>query len=130
MKRPRTLAEPFKIKMVEPLKITTEAYRKTQLEKAFNNPFLLKSEDVFVDLLTDSGTGAMSEQQWSAMMLGDESYAGASSWEKLETEVKDLTQMPFVIPTHQGRAAERILYGILGGKDKVFLFARRRGIDQ
>ncbi|HNF49912.1 MAG TPA: beta-eliminating lyase-related protein, partial [Chitinophagales bacterium] len=118
MKRPRTLAEPFKIKMVEPLKITTEAYRKTQLEKAFNNPFLLKSEDVFVDLLTDSGTGAMSEQQWSAMMLGDESYAGASSWEKLETEVKDLTQMPFVIPTHQGRAAERILYGILGGKDK------------
>lgn len=121
MKRPRTLAEPFKIKMVEPLKITTETYRKTQLAKAYNNPFLLKSEDVFVDLLTDSGTGAMSEQQWSAMMLGDESYAGASSWEKLETEVKDLTQMPFVIPTHQGRAAERILYGILGGKDKVFI---------
>lgn len=121
MKKTRTLAEPFKIKMVEPLKITTESYREQQLKKAFNNPFLLKSEDVFIDLLTDSGTGAMSEQQWSAIMLGDESYAGASSWEKLEAEVKDLTQMPFVIPTHQGRAAERILYGILGGKDKVFI---------
>ena len=121
MSKRRTLAEPFKIKMVEPLKITTEAYRIQTLKKAHNNPFLLRSEDVFIDLLTDSGTGAMSEHQWSAMMQGDESYAGASSWERLEAEVKDLTGMPYIMPTHQGRAAERILYGILGGKDKTFI---------
>src|SRR4051812_41779562 len=117
----RTLAEPFKIKMVEPLKITTEAYRMQTLAKAYNNPFLLRSDDVFIDLLTDSGTGAMSEHQWSAMMQGDESYAGATSWERLEAEVKDLTGMPYIMPTHQGRAAERILYGYLGGKGKIFI---------
>lgn len=121
MAKTRTLAEPFKIKMVEPLKITTEEYRIKTLAKAHNNPFLLRSDDVFIDLLTDSGTGAMSEHQWSAIMQGDESYAGATSWERLEAEVKDLTGMPYVIPTHQGRAAERILYGILGGKNKVFI---------
>jgi tryptophanase len=121
MPKQRTLAEPFKIKMVEPLKITTEEYRLETLKRAHNNPFLLRSDDVFIDLLTDSGTGAMSEHQWSAMMQGDESYAGATSWERLEAEVKDLTGMPYIIPTHQGRAAERILYGILGGKDKVFI---------
>lgn len=121
MSKRRTLTEPFRIKMVEPLKVTTEAYRAQMLEKAFYNPFLLHSEDVFIDLLTDSGTGAMSEQQWSAMMMGDESYAGASSWERLEAEVRDLTGMPYIMPTHQGRAAERILYGLLGGKDKIFI---------
>src|SRR4051812_23867281 len=120
-KRQRTLTEPFKIKMVEPLKITTEEYRIERLAKAYNNPFLLHSKDVFIDLLTDSGTSAMSEHQWSAMMRGDESYAGATSWEKLENEIKDLTGMPYIMPTHQGRAAERILYGILGGKEKVFI---------
>ena len=116
-----TIIEPFRIKSVEPLALPSPAQRKRFLEEAFYNPFMLKSEQVIIDFLTDSGTSAMSSHQWAAMMQGDESYAGARSWTNLEREINDLTGMPYVLPTHQGRAAERILYGHLGGKGKVFI---------
>lgn len=117
----KTIIEPFKIKMVEPIAVSTETQRIEFLKKAHFNPFLLDSEQVMIDFLTDSGTSAMSAAQWGGMMVGDESYAGATSWHKMENEVKDLTGYEHILPTHQGRAAERILYGYLGGKDKVFL---------
>jgi len=117
----KTIFEPFKIKTVEPIRVTSEEERKQRLADAFFNVFLLRSEDVLIDLLTDSGTSAMSAAQWSAMMSGDESYAGARSWTNLEKEVHDLTGFQYILPTHQGRAAEHILYGYLGGKGKIFI---------
>lgn len=117
----KTIFEPFKIKTVEPIRVTSERERVDRLKEAHYNPFLLHSDDVLIDFLTDSGTSAMSSAQWSSMMSGDESYAGARSWLRLEKEVQDLTGMQYVLPTHQGRAAERILYGYLGGKGKVFI---------
>ena len=107
--------------MVEPIRMTTEKERLKLLKQAKYNLFLLKAEDVIIDLLTDSGTSAMSSKQWSGMMIGDESYAGARSWKKMESTIKDLTGYKNVLPTHQGRAAERILYGCMGGKGKVFI---------
>jgi tryptophanase len=101
--------------------MSTEEQRREYLKKAQYNPFLLESKKVIIDLLTDSGTSAMSAAQWSAMMLGDESYAGATSWEKMRDEIMDLTGFEHVLPTHQGRAAESILYTYLGGKGKVFI---------
>lgn len=117
----KTIIEPFKIKMVEPIHMTSEEERIGYLKQAHYNPFLLRAEQVLIDFLTDSGTSAMSANQWSAMMQGDESYAGARSWERMEAVVRDLTGCPYILPTHQGRAAERILYGYLGGKEKVFI---------
>lgn len=117
----RTIIEPFRIKSVEPIGISTEAERVQYLKEAHHNPFLLRSRDVIIDLMTDSGTSAMSAHQWAGMMEGDEAYAGSRSWERMLAEVRDLTGMEHVLPTHQGRAAERILYGHLGGPGKVFI---------
>src|SRR5674476_1104078 len=105
--------EPFKIKMVENIYRSTKEKRETWIREASYNLFNLKSEQVFIDLLTDSGTGAMSDKQWSAMMLGDESYAGASSYYKLKDAIKDITGFSYFLPTHQGRAAENVLFSVL-----------------
>ena len=114
----KTIIEPFKIKSIEPIRFTTVDERKTILEKAFYNPFLIRADDVLIDLLTDSGTSAMSAKQWAGMMEGDESYAGAKSFFRFEKAVRDLTGLKNIIPTHQGRAAEKILFSIIGGKGK------------
>ena len=115
----KTIIEPFKIKMVEPIKLTTAEERAAILQRAHFNPFQIPAEDVMIDLLTDSGTSAMSSEQWAGMLRGDESYAGARSWFHFEKVLKDLTGITHILPTHQGRASERILFELLGGPGKV-----------
>jgi len=106
-------AESFKTKMVEPIRKSTREEREKWIKEAKYNLFNLKSNQVFIDLLTDSGTGAMSDRQWSEMMLGDESYAGASSYYKLKNAIKEITGFNYFLPTHQGRAAENVLFSVL-----------------
>jgi tryptophanase len=117
----RTIIEPFKIKSVEPIYFNTKEERIGILKNAFYNPFFIHAEDVLIDLLTDSGTSAMSSNQWAGIMRGDESYAGSPSFHRFEETIKGITGFPVVIPTHQGRAAEKILFSIVGGKGKYFL---------
>lgn len=106
-------AESWKIKMVEHIHKSTRAEREIWIKEAYNNVFQLKADQVYIDLLTDSGTGAMSDRQWSALMLADESYAGATSFYKMKDMITKLTGFKYVLPTHQGRAAENVLFGVL-----------------
>ena len=109
----KTIIEPFKIKMVEPIRLTTPQEREASLR------FKIPAADVIIDLLTDSGTSAMSAQQWAGMIQGDEAYAGARSWYRFESVLREVTGMPHILPTHQGRASERILFELVGGPGKV-----------
>jgi tryptophanase len=115
----KTIIEPFRIKVVEPIRLTTPTERDGFLRAARFNAFKLRAQDVLIDLLTDSGTGAMSSLQWAAMMRGDESYAGAESFYRFRDRMVALTGFEHILPTHQGRAAERILFELVGGKGKV-----------
>ncbi len=109
----RTVIEPFIIKSIEPIRMTTRTEREKVLQKADYNLFKINSQDVLIDLLTDSGTGAMSSEQWAAIMRGDESYAGSQSFQRFEKIIKDIFGFKHIIPTHQGRAAERILFSVM-----------------
>ncbi len=115
----KTIIEPFRIHSVEPMHLTTPAQRKRAIQAAGYNLFNVRAQDVLIDLLTDSGTGAMSRDQWAAMQHGDESYAGSPSFEIFRDAVTDLFPFSHVIPTHQGRAAEKILFGALGGAGQI-----------
>ena len=112
-------AESYRIKMVEPLRRSTREEREQWIAEAHYNLFGLRSEQVFIDLLTDSGTGAMSDRQWSAIMLGDESYAGAKSYYNMKQAIKDILGFDYFLPTHQGRAAENVLYSTIVKEDDV-----------
>ncbi|MBS1645344.1 MAG: tryptophanase [Bacteroidetes bacterium] len=117
----KTIIEPFRIKSVEPIYFNTREQREKILAAAHYNPFLVDAKDVLIDLLTDSGTSAMSSHQWAGIMQGDESYAGSPSFYRFENAVKKITGLSFIIPTHQGRAAEKILFSTLGGPGKFFV---------
>ncbi|MEA2154885.1 MAG: tryptophanase [Solirubrobacteraceae bacterium] len=119
MERFRTIIEPFRIHSVEPIRMSDRAEREAHLAQAAFNLFALRSEDVLIDLLTDSGTGAMSAEQWASLQRGDESYAGSPSWFRFLAAVRELFDFAHVIPTHQGRAAEKILFTVLGGPGRV-----------
>jgi tryptophanase len=116
---PQAIIEPFRIRSVEPITFSTMAMRRQALKAAGYNPFLLHASDVIIDLLTDSGTGAMSSRQWAGMIASDESYAGSGSFYRFESAVKDITGFKHVIPTHQGRAAEHILFSNIAGKGHI-----------
>jgi tyrosine phenol-lyase len=115
----KTIIEPFRIKMVEPIRMSSREQRESVLREAGYNLFTIAAEQVIIDLLTDSGTSAMSDSQWAGMMMGDESYAGARSYYRFRDTIQALTGFRHIIPTHQGRAAERILFGLLAGKGKI-----------
>ena len=128
----KTIIEPFRIKTVEPIRLTTRDERVELLRRAHWNLFAIHSDDVIIDLLTDSGTSAMSAEQWAAVMRGDESYAGSPSYYRFESAVRELMPYRHIIPTHQGRAAEAILFSIVGGRrqDRAIEHALRHDARQ